>query len=295
MKKLLAISSVAILLLLAACHHGQCAAKPLHILATTFPVYQFTTNTCSKADNVDVDLLIPASAGCPHDFSLKPADLKKLAEADVIVINGAGLEEFLSKPLAGLDRKPKIIDAGKNVPVLDDDESAHDHVNPHIFASPANAALMVANIATGLAELDPSNIPAYNQNATVYAAKLNKLSDRLKDVGKKAKNRGIALEHEALAYLAQNADLDIIAMFENSASASQLAQLQRTLAEKKPALLAGDAQYPDKLLRMLAQETNLPFTQLNTCASGPANAPLDYYVTVMQKNLELLEKYFVAN
>lgn len=295
MKRIFAIFCFMVLFLVGACHHGHCAEKTFHILATTFPVYQFTANICANTTNVDVDLLIPSASGCPHDFTLKPADLTKLANADVIVINGAGLEEFLTKPLAGLKKKPHIIDAGKNVPVLDDDDATHDHVNPHIFASPANAAMMVANIATQLALLDPDNIPNYNQNATNYADKLNKLSDSLKAVGKKAKNPRIALEHEALAYLANNANLNIVAIFENSASANQLAKIKAELLGQKPALLAGDSQYSDRLLRTLAQETKLPYAQLDPCAAGPANAPLNYYVQVMQKNLELLEKFFVAN
>lgn len=292
MKKFLAPLFLASTFILCACHHGHCAAKDLNIVAATFPVYQFTANICNKVKNAHVSLLVPATVGCPHDFSLKPADIRKLEKADAIVINGAGLEGFLTKPLASLKKKPKIIDAGQNVPTLDDDSAAHAHINPHIFASPANAALMVANIATKLAEIDPDNIPAYNQNATNYADKLKKLSASLKEVGKKAKNRRISLEHSAIAYLAGNAGLDIMEIFENTESAAQLEKIRQQIKKDKPALLAGDSQYPDKLLRALAAETKIPFARLNPCAAGPDDAPLDYYETVMQANLETLEKFF---
>lgn len=295
MKKLSGIICLAVMLLLGACYHGHCAEKTLRILATTFPVYQFTANVCHGAKNVEVDLLIPAAAGCPHDFALKPADLNKLATADIIIINGAGLEEFLTKPLASLHKKPEILDAGLNVPVLGEADGSSDHVNSHIFASPANAALMVANIATRLSILDPENLPIYNQNATIYVEALKKLSESLQEVGSRAANRGIALEHDALAYLAHNAGLNIVATFESSASASQLANLGKLLAKDKPALLAGDAQYPDRLLQTLAAETKIPFAKLNTGASGPSDAPLDYYTSVMKKNLETLEKFFDEN
>lgn len=296
MKRSLAIFCMSVLLLLGACHHGHCADKPFRVLATTFPVYQFAANICAGAANVEVELLIPAAAGCPHDFALKHADLTKLSRADAIIINGAGLEEFLTKPLAELHKKPEIIDAGANVPVLEEPGTAHEHenVNPHIFASPATAAMMVANIATKLSVLDTANVAVYNQNATTYTSSLDRISKALKEVGSKAKNRGIALEHDALAYLADNAGLEIVARFENSASAGELAKIQKELIARKPALLAGDSQYPDKLLRTLAQETGIPFAQLDPCASGPEKAPLDYYLTTMQKNLELLEKYFVS-
>lgn len=295
MKKTALTLCMTALFLLVACHHSHCAEKVFRIVASTFPVYQFTANICAGASNVNVELLVPAAAGCPHDFALKPADIQKLANADAIVINGAGLEEFLTKPLAGLKKKPPIIDAGANVPVLDDDPQAQDHVNPHIFASPANACIMVTNIATRLAGMELSNIPLYNKNATEYVARLTKISNALKKIGSEAKNRGIALEHDALAYLAANAGLDIVAVFENTASASQLAKIKTELETRKPALLAGDAQYPDRLLKTLAEETKLPYTQLNPCSAGPDSAPLDYYESVMQSNLEILEKFFGKN
>lgn len=293
MKKLI-IPLCAALILLAACSHVRCAEKPFKILATTFPVYQFTANICDKAKNVELELLIPAAAGCPHDFALKPADLQKLANADAIVINGAGLEEFLTKPLASLHKKPEIIDAGANVPVIGDSKGGHDHINPHIFASPQNAALMATNIAAKLAAMDIQNLPVYNESATAYVNRLNAISKSLQDIGQKAKNRGIALEHDALAYLAQNANLEIVSEFENTASASQLAAIKKELLEKKPSLLAGDSQYPDRLMRALAKETSLPFAQLDACASGPANAPLDYYEKTMEQNRAILEKFFDA-
>lgn len=292
MKKISGLIFLALIILLGACQHGHCAAKTLRVLATTFPVYQFTSNICNTAKNVEVDLLIPASVGCPHDFALKPADLKKLEDADIIVINGAGLEEFLTKPLASLHKKPEIIDAGLNVPVLGEADGHSDHINPHIFASPANAALMVANIATKLSILDPEDLPIFNQQATTYVESLKRISNDLQEVGARAANRGIALEHDALAYLAHNAGLNIVATFENSASASKLASLRNQLVKEKPVLLAGDDQYPDRLLQTLSAETKIPFAKLNTGASGPANAPLDYYVSVMKTNLETLEKFF---
>lgn len=294
MKKPLLTCLLAVFMLLGACHHVRCA-EPMRILATTFPVWQFTANICAKAPNVVVELLIPASAGCPHDFSLKPADLNKLAQADIIVTNGAGLEEFLTRPLDGLKKKPAIINASQNVPVLEEAHGDHGHANPHTFASPANAALMATNIAAGIAEKDPRNAQLYNENGNAYVKRLTEISDKLKKIGGQAPNPSIALEHDALAYLAKNADLKIAAIFENTASASQLAKLRQQLATEKPALLAGDAQYPDRLLRVLSQETHIPFAQLNPCASGPADAPLDYYEKVMQSNWDILEKFFAKH
>lgn len=264
--------------------------KIFHILATTFPICQFTANICGNAPNVSLELLVPAAAGCPHDFAPSPADMRKLAGASVLVMNGAGLEDFLKRPLRNAGADVRLIDAGKGIRLLDD--AARDHANPHIFAAPREAAMMVANIAAGLASADPANAALYEQNAAKYKAKLEKLGAAFAQVGAKAKNRGIALEHDALAYLAENAGLEILAIFENSSSAAALGRLQKELKDKKPALLAGDAQYSGRLLEMLSKDTGIPFAMLDPCASGPVDAPPDYYEKVMEKNLKTLEAYF---
>lgn len=272
------------------CHNGHCAEK--NILAATFPVYIFTSNICANVPGVSVQLLVPAGTGCPHDFGARPADVQKLAKADILVVNGDGLEEFLASPLEQLEKRPAVIDAGANVPLIETPGIGAGHVNAHIFASPADAALMVRNIGGQLAVLDSANAAAYAVNTDSYAARLEALSRNLHAIGQKAGNPAIAIEHDALAYLAQNAGLNVVECLEGSASASQLANMGKTLLARKAVLLAGDAQYPDRLLRTLAAETGLPFVLLDTCASGPENPPLDYYETTMKKNIKILEQAF---
>lgn len=296
MKKVLAICAMAAVIGLIGCHHVHCAEQgrqgPLKVVATTFPVWLFSANVIGNAPGVELELLIPGAAGCPHDFALKPADLRKLASARALVINGAGLEEFLAKPLANLENRPDIIDASLNVPVLDSSHASHSHVNSHVFAAPGEAALMVENIAAGLAALDPANASLYADNGAAYMEKLANLSKRLEAVGQRAANKGIVLEHEGLAYLAANAGLTIVAMIDVPVSPASLTSLERTIAAEKPVVLAGEVQYSAKLLDTLSAQTGVPAIRLDTCASGPENAPLDYYQTEMEKNIEMLEQHF---
>lgn len=275
-------------LLVCAPAHARAEDRELKVLASTFPVYLFTKNVCANVPNVKVELLIPASAGCPHDFSLRPGDVQKLAKANILVINGAGLEEYLDKALQKAAPNLTIIDASKGIePLLD-----NGHPNPHTFAAPAKAAIMTGNIADALARLDADNARDYESNARSSQEALASLSQKFATIGKKAKNRGIALEHDALAYLAKNADLEIVMMFEHGNSAAKLGRLKKELLELNPKVLAGDAQYADRLLQTLASETNIPYISLNPCASGPEDAEPDYYLQIMEKNLELLEAHF---
>lgn len=296
MKRFLVVMAMIMAVFACACHGGHhvCAAeKPFKVLASIFPVYLFTANVCADAKNVQVELLIPAAAGCPHDFALKPQDMQKLAKADVLVINGAGLEEFLEKILSGPASGLPVIDGGANIALLPEaGHEGHDHGNPHIFAAPEDAAIMVGNIAAGLARLDPANAAVYEKNAAEYQGVLREISDRLKETGQKAANRRVALEHDALAYLARNAGLEVVNVFENSIAASRMASLLKELKASAPKVLAGDSQYPDRLLKTLSSETGIPFIQLNPCAGGPENAPLYYYQKVMEENLDILGNSF---
>ena len=108
MKKLLAAACM-LGLLLTAC--GAPAATEteddgtLHVLATTYPVYLFTTAVTEGAENVEVSLLVNQPVSCLHDYTLTVTDMKAIEGADVIVMNGAGLEDFMDDALAAFDQE----------------------------------------------------------------------------------------------------------------------------------------------------------------------------------------------
>lgn len=279
---------------------GHTAAKePFRILASTFPVYLFTLNLCEGIEGVEVDLLVPAQVGCPHNFALKPSDLAKVSRADALVINGAGLEKFIGKIIAANKNLP-VIDASSGITLLEDAPEPHDHAahhkheggNPHIFAAPAQAVQMVANITSGLAGLNPPNEAAYLKNLEPYTRAFVALSEQLTTIGSLAVDKKIAISHDALAYLVSNTGLDLTAIIENGESVAALARLKKQFLANRPVILAGDSQYPNRLLETLSAETGIPWTPLNTCASGPANPPLDYYQEQMKENIRILEQYF---
>jgi hypothetical protein len=132
---------------------GAAAARPLRILCSFFPVYEFTRNVVAGRAGVDVELMLPPALGCPHDYLLTPQDMTRIAQADVFVANGVGLEEFLGAPLRRANPKVTVIDASagiKNlIPSQGEEAKHHEGCNPHLFASPALAAKMVRNIAAG--------------------------------------------------------------------------------------------------------------------------------------------------
>ena len=288
------------------------------VMATTFPVWLFTRAVCADVPGVRVELFVPARTGCPHDFTPSPADLGRLARAQAIVINGLGLEGFLAQPLRTLDKEHAVIDASRGThplpaPAGDDGHGhaaddghghdGHEHagpgVNPHIFAGPAQAALMVRAIAEGLSRSDPAHAAAYAANAEAAARRMEGLSTQLASIGKAAPRKGIVVQHDDLAYIAHEAGLDTVAVLragdEGSAlSASRLNELARRLKADAPVLIAGEPPAPDRAVELLATESGVPFAMLDPAASGPADPAPDYYERVMEANIQVLRRYYDA-
>ena len=308
----------------------------LRILATTYPVYLLARNVVQSNPGAQVDLLIPAQTGCPHDYALTPKDMQKLAQADVLLLNGLGLDDFMLKALPNAKPGLVVVDSSAGITPLkednahedgDEDHDGHDHaarhgheesprghdghdghdhehghhhdhggVNPHAFASPRLAAVMVKSMAQGLAKADPQNAASYESNASAYEKVLSGLSDRLAALGNKAPNKGIALMHDALSYMARDGGLEVVAVIqedeEAQPSAGRLITVAKILREHKPALIASEPQYSDKAVQTLAREVGIPAAQLDSLASGPASPSLDHYEKTMNNNINILEKYF---
>lgn len=284
---------------------GTCAAAAdaVRVLATTYPVYLLTSEVTRSCPGVHVDLLIPAQTGCPHEYALSPRDMRKLAEAQIVVINGLGIESFMEHAMANL-KNVTIIDSSANVAVL---QAVHHHghashihgVNAHAFTSPMQAAAMARTIGKALAKASPDAAGISLATAEAYAQRLEALGKRLATLGTRAKNKNVVLLHDGMAYFVRDADLHLAAVIQENEdvqpSAARLLELIRQCKEHRPALLIGEAQYSDKPLRVLAAETAIPVVLLDSAASGPKDAPSGYYEHVMEKNCQLLEQHLGNN
>ena len=137
----------ALLLLLSGCGSTE---PPAQIAATTLPVYEFTSRLC-EGTPLTVTRLVTEQVSCLHDYSLNVRQVKAAEAAEVIVISGAGLEEFMEDILANRI----TIDASSGIELIcADEEHEHEHAHeghhheedPHIWLSPLYARDMVFNI-----------------------------------------------------------------------------------------------------------------------------------------------------
>ena len=165
-----------------------------HLVATTYPVYLFTSELVKGAEDITVDLMIDQPISCLHDYTLSVKDMKTLERADLIVLNGAGLEETMEDALETVSDTPQI-DCSQGIALLesshDHDHAGHDHdhdhedadhaepsghdheSDPHLWLDPLRASQMLENLAAGLRDFDPANAALYQTNCQLAQAQIN--------------------------------------------------------------------------------------------------------------------------
>jgi zinc transport system substrate-binding protein len=314
-----------------ACYSDALAAgAKLEILTSTFPIYQITRNVTKGWDGVNVSLMIPAQLGCPHDYALKPQDMQKLSKADVLVINGLGMEEFIGTPVKKANSKLRIMDSSIGIKDIlnytemgehehapheaehegenhkkpaHEGEHAHEHAhgdhhhagaNPHLFASPRMVALLAVNIAAGLSGIDPAGARVYSENARAYAEKMNHLADEFAALGKQLANNRIVTQHGVFDYLARDMGLEVVAVVQAHAgqepSASEMLAIVKTIRQERAGAIFTEPQYPEKIGRTIAAETGIATATLDPVATGSDAASLDYYETCMRQNHAIIRE-----
>lgn len=242
MKRTLLILLIILLLgLLIGCNGQQENAQ---VVATTKPVYDFSTYLCQNTD-IEVTLLVTENVSCLHDYTLQVRQMRAIEACQVVVMNGAGLEEFLSDALNG---KETIIDASQGIDLLcggHDHEHEHDghhHENdPHIWLSIQNARHMAANISDGLIAQYPQHAETIQQNLAALNAEFDALDTYGKDAFSGLKCKELITFHDGFAYFAQYFGLHILHSLEeesgSEASASELKELVELVkAYKLPAI-----------------------------------------------------------
>jgi zinc transport system substrate-binding protein len=169
MKKISAlICAMAMLVSLSACGSaasasgGSSSSGDMVVAATTYPVYLFTTAVVGDVGGISVKQVITDKVSCIHDYTLTVPQMKILESADVVVENGAGFENFMSDALAS--SKAAVVDCSEGISLLKMTEDGQEEDDPHIWMSPANAELMLKNIAAGLSAADKANAAAYTAN-----------------------------------------------------------------------------------------------------------------------------------
>ena len=285
-----AVSYILILALVTLCFAG-CggSAETYDIAATTLPVYQFTSMLC-EGTGLTVTRLVTESVSCLHDYSLNVRQVKAVESATLVVINGAGLEEFMEDILT----EKQTVDASRDIPLLSGchDQGEHDghhhEADSHIWLSPANAMVMANNIMEGLTEAYPQHAETFQWNCIRLLTQLMQLIEYGKETLAELKNRELVTFHDGFAYFAQAFDFTILASVEEEAgaetSAHQLIELIELVKNHNIQAVFTESNGSDASAKVIAAETGANSYTLDMAMAG------DDYFAAMYHNIDTIKE-----
>lgn len=281
----------------------------LRILTTLPPLYSWTTQIIR--DLGDVENLLPQNVG-PHNFSFRPRDLGKLQDADLIILNGLGIEDWLERAIRNTGGKHRMVRTSdgldglliQGVPQLKLDPGrrpsrasghAHDHshgpeANPHVWLDPIFAMHGVSNILSAVIELDPHRAAAYRRNADEYLRRLEALSRDLAKAIEPIPNKAIVTYHDAFPYFVRRYGLELVGVVEEvpsvDPSPKYLATLMKVIREKNVQVIFTEPQFNPRLARRLTEDLSIQIAELDVLETGPLTP--DFYEEAMRRNLKTL-------
>ena len=299
----------------------------LTVVTSFYPMYIAALNIVDGVEGVRLENLSEPQTGCLHDFQLTPEDMKLLSTADVFVINGGGIESFMSD-VAKAYPKLDVVEACEDVALLSEDDadsdhdhdhdadtesdsdhdhdheadaesdSAHDHdhgdENAHAWMSVPRYRTMVQTIASRLAEKDAKHADEYYANAKAYDAKLAVLEEKINSIKSLTNGQNIIIFHEAYAYVADDFSMNACYLLdldeERSVSAGEIKQVIGAIKDDGVSVILAEEFYGKSMGDTVSRETDVHVIYIDPLNRGEYDK--DSYLYGMEHNIELIKEAF---
>lgn len=271
-------------------HFAQ--ATPLKVVAS-FTILADITQQIG-GNEVDVKSLVAAN-GDPHSFEPSARDSRALAQAQVVVVNGLGLEGWMDRLVSASGFKGQITVASTGVHTQSMLEDGKTVIDPHAWNSLANGEIYAQNIMRALEKADPQHATDYAKRGEAYIEKLHQLDGwAQQQYAAIPNNRRIVLtSHDAFGYYGQRYGVRFSAPLglstESEASAQQVAKLIRELKQRRISHYFTENQTDPRLVRQIASATGAtPGGELYPEALSTADGPAATYLKAFKYNTEQL-------
>ena len=268
---------------------GSAQVAKLQVVASFYPMADFAKNV--GGDRVEITTLIPPGVS-PHHFDPTPQSIRALSDADVFVMNGAGMEAWAPNLLSGVGNKRLVVvDASVGILLIssqDPDEPGND---PHTWLSPEMAKKQVANIRDAFIKADPAGKLYYENNSAAYLAKLDALDSKLRTGLSACTKKDILISHATLAYFCQSYGCHQIPIEgvseEGEPSPKELATIVDQARERNVTAVFFESIISPKSAQTLASEIGGQTLVFNTVHGRTADeqARGEDYISLMGENL----------
>lgn len=255
------------------------------IAATTWPVYQFTAAVCAGT-GLEVTQVVTGQVSCLHDYTLTVRQMQAIEDADLVIMTGCALEEFMEDALDGAD---DVIECCGSITLLDGEEHhGETEPDPHIWMDPGNAAIMVRNIAAELSVRYPEFEAQFSQNAESYCAELVALKAYGEETLRELSCRELITFHDGFAYFAAAFDLEILAALEEEdgamASARTLEEIIGLVGTHHLPAIFTETYGSDSAATVISAQTGAKVYTLSMAVSG------EDYLTALRRNIDTVKE-----
>lgn len=300
MKKLL-LPLIAIILVLAGCNQSNSKDDSKLKIVTTNSILGDMTKEVTKG-NAEITSVVPIGQD-PHEYEIKPKDVKAITDADIIIYNGFNLESgngWFEKALEQANKKitdKNVIQATEDVkPIyLKGGEGDEKKIDPHAWLSIKNCIQYVNTIEKHLSKLDDEHKDDYKANADKYTEKLDKLDDEMSkafnDIDKK--KRAFITSEGAFKYFAKAYDITPGYIWEinteKQGTPDQMKQAVNFVRDHNLKALTVETSVDKKSMQTLAEETNLKIQgEVYTDSIGTKDSDGNSYYNMMEHNVKVI-------
>ncbi len=273
---------------------NQIDETPIRVLAVETFLADIAQNVAGN--RLVIETLLPPGLD-PHAFEPTPKDVAKIAASQVLIINGAGFEEWLAETIKNAGGERTIIEASAGLVPRQprEGEEAEDkhESDPHFWLDPINVIKYVENIRQGLIAADPAGKDTYTQNAEAYITHLKALDSWIRQQLSVIpdERRLIVTNHESFGYFADRYDFKIIGAIipsvsaDAAPSAQQMARLVEQIRNNHAIAIFLETGSNPQLAQQIAHETGVTvITDLYTHSLSAPDGPAPTYLDMMRYN-----------
>jgi ABC-type Zn uptake system ZnuABC Zn-binding protein ZnuA len=292
-----AVFAASLLVLASAGWTGESPRPRLRAVATYSVIYDIARQVAG--DRAEVVSLVPLGVD-PHTFEPKPGDIRRIAQADLVLYNGFNLELWFDRMVQGSGTRARIVVMSHGVPpiVIRDPLSRYDGTpDPHAWMDVRNVMQhYVPNVRDALSVADPEGAAHYRQRADAFLAQLDALDTWIRSQVARipGDRRKLVTTENAMRYFADRYGFAVVGWIytlapEAEPPARRVVELvERIRTEKVPALFV-DLTLNPKLMERISQETGVPISgALYIDTLGGPGSGADSYVGMMRANVERL-------
>jgi len=268
------------------------AAKTMHVVASFTIIADMIRQV--GGDHVDVVSLVGWN-GDPHAYEPSPDDAKRLRAADIVFVNGMGLEGWMNRLISASGYQGKPVFTANGMSVLKMEEDGKVIVDPHAWNSAANGTIYVRNIIEALSAADPEDAQDFKTSGEKYIKELEALdayAHQEIDAIALAK-RKVITTHDAFGYFSRDYGVMFLSPVglstETEASAATVAKLIKQIkAEHVHAYFFENSNDP-RLVQQIAKATGaVPGGELYVEALSPPDGPANTYAQMFRYNVDQL-------